>query len=88
MTTFVEMLRNITPEVYASLKKAVEIGKWPDGRKLTGEQKELCMQAMIGWELENLPEEERTGYMGAQHCKSEEKTIPNILFSTKSDTLH
>ena len=55
MTTFVEMLRNITPEVYASLKQAVEIGKWPDGRRLTQEQKELCMQAMIGWELENLP---------------------------------
>ncbi|MBL4833295.1 MAG: DUF1315 family protein [Pseudomonas sp.] len=88
MTTFVEMLRNITPEVYASLKQAVEIGKWPDGRRLTQEQKELCMQAMIGWELENLPEEERTGFMGEQHCKSEQKAVPNILFSTKSDTLH
>jgi len=88
MTTFVEMLRNITPEVYASLKQAVEIGKWPDGRRLTQEQKELCMQAMIGWELENLPEEERTGFMGEQHCKSEKKAVPNILFSTKSDTLH
>ena len=88
MTTFVEMLRNITPEVYASLKQAVEIGKWPDGRRLTQEQKELCMQAMIGWELEKLPEEERTGFMGEQHCKSEKKSVPNILFSTKSDTLH
>tara|TARA_R110001592_G_scaffold18703_8_gene77333 strand:- start:7139 stop:7408 length:270 start_codon:yes stop_codon:yes gene_type:complete len=88
MTTFVEMLRNITPEVYASLKLALEIGKWPDGRRLTQEQKELCMQAMIGWELKNVPEEERTGYMGEQNCKSEAKPIPNILFSTKSDTLH
>lgn len=88
MTTFVEMLRNITPEVYAGLKLAVELGKWPDGRCLTREQKELCMQAMIGWELENLPEDQRTGYMGEQHCKSEAKSIPNILFSTKSDTLH
>ena len=72
MTSFAEMLRNITPEVYASLKTAVEIGKW----------------AMIAWEQDNLPEEQRTGYMGPQSCKSEAKTVPNILFSTGSDTLH
>ncbi|MEH6491269.1 YeaC family protein [Halopseudomonas sp.] len=88
MTTFIDMLRNITPDVYAALKLAVEIGKWPDGRKLTQEQKELCLQAMIAWEQDNLPEEERTGYMGPQACKSEKKDIPNILFSTGSETLH
>lgn len=88
MTSFAEMLRNITPEVYASLKTAVEIGKWADGRKLTQEQKGLCLQAMIAWEQDNLPEEQRTGYMGPQSCKSEAKTVPNILFSTGSDTLH
>ncbi len=88
MTTFVEMLRNISPEIYQSLKLAVEIGKWPDGRKLTREQKELCLQAMIAWEQDNLPEEKRTGYMGPQGCKSQEKEIPNILFSTRSETLH
>lgn len=88
MTSFAEMLRNITPDVYASLKTAVEIGKWADGRKLTQEQKELCLQAMIAWEQDNLPEEQRTGYMGPQHCKSETREIPNILFSTGSDTLH
>lgn len=43
---------------------------------------------MIAWEQDNLPEDQRTGYMGPQQCKSEEKTIPNILFSTGSDTLH
>lgn len=88
MTTFIDMLRNITPDVYQALKLAVEIGKWSDGRKLTQEQKELCLQAMIAWEQDNLPEEERTGYMGPQACKSEQKEIPNILFSTGSETLH
>ena len=33
MSSFVELIRNITPDVYESLKLAVEIGKWPDGRK-------------------------------------------------------
>ena len=88
MTTFVEMLRNISPEIYQSLKLAVEIGKWPDGRKLTQEQKELCLQAMIAWEQDNLPEEQCYGYMGEKGCKSQDQEIPNILFSTRSETLH
>lgn len=87
MSEFLEAIGNITPEIYQSLKLAVEIGKWPDGRKLTQEQKELSLQAMIAWEQQNLPEEERTGYMGPQECESKSAPIPNLLFST-SDTLH
>ena len=87
MTSFADAIKNITPEIYENLKLAVEIGKWGDGRKLTQEQKELCLQAMIAWEMQNLPEEERTGFMGEQHCASKSAPIPNILFST-SDTRH
>lgn len=87
MTSFVEMIENITPEIYQSLKLAVEIGKWSDGRKLSQEQKELCLQAMIAWEMQNLPEDERTGYMGPQECKSKSIEVPNILFKS-SNTVH
>lgn len=87
MSEFLEAIGNITPEIYQSLKQAVEIGKWPDGRKLSQEQKELSLQAMIAWEQQNLPEEERTGYMGPQECESHSGPIPNLLFST-TDTLH
>lgn len=41
MSSFIEMIENITPDIYESLKLAVEIGKWSDGRKLTQEQREL-----------------------------------------------
>jgi len=86
MSSFSAMIENITPEIYQSLKLAVEIGKWPDGRKLSQEQKELCLQAVIAWELQNLPEDERTGYMGPQECSSKSAPIANILF--KSDAIH
>ena len=86
MSTFSQMIENITPEIYQSLKLAVELGKWADGRKLTTEQKELSLQAVIAWELQNLPEEERTGYMGAQECSSKSAPVANILF--KSDAIH
>lgn len=87
MSSFLEAIENITPEIYQSLKLAVEIGKWPDGRKLSQEQKELTLQALIAWEIHNLPEEERIGYMGPQECSSKSEPVPNLLFKT-SDTLH
>ncbi|MDY7565865.1 DUF1315 family protein [Pseudomonas sp. RTC3] len=86
MSSFVEMIENITPDIYQSLKLAVEIGKWSDGRKLSQEQRELSLQALIAWEVQNLPEEQRTGYMGPQECSSKSITVPNILF--KSDAIH
>ncbi|RON05351.1 YeaC family protein [Pseudomonas brassicacearum] len=86
MSSFNEMIKNITPEIYQSLKLAVEIGKWSDGGKLTAEQRELSLQAMIAWEVQNLPEEQRTGYMGPQECSSKSISVPNILF--KSDAIH
>lgn len=87
MSSFLEAIENITPEIYQNLKLAVEIGKWPDGRKLTQEQKELTLQALIAWETRNLPEEQRIGYMGPQACSSKPEPIPNLLFKS-SDTLH
>ena len=84
MSSFLQAIANITPEIHQSLKLALEIGKWPDGRKLTQEQKELTLQALIAWETHNLPEDQRIGYMGEQACRSKSKagaeTVPNPQF--------
>jgi uncharacterized protein len=60
---FQQLIDTITPEIYANLKRAIEIGKWPDGRALTHEQRELCMQAIIVYETKNIAAAERTGYI-------------------------
>ena len=57
-----ELLSRITPEIYISLKRSIEIGRWPDGRKLTSEQRSLSMQAVIAYE-QDLPEHQRTGFV-------------------------
>lgn len=91
MSSFIEAIENITPEIYENLKTAVELGKWSDGRKLTPEQKEICLGAMIAWEIQNLPEDERTGYMGGQECASKSKNkapIDTSLFAPASGTRH
>lgn len=58
-----ELLSSLTPDIYQRFKRAVELGKWPDGRKLTAEQRQLCMEAMIVYEHKNLPPEAHTGYI-------------------------
>lgn len=57
------ILAALTPEVVASFRTAIELGKWADGKRLTQEQRETCMQAVMVWEHEHLPESERTGYI-------------------------
>jgi uncharacterized protein YeaC (DUF1315 family) len=57
-----QLLESITPEICQSLMRAVELGKWPDGRALTDEQKSLCMQAIIAYD-QRRPADQRTGYV-------------------------
>ena len=42
-----QLIKAMTPEIYENMKTAVEIGKWPDGTPLTGEQKETTIQAVM-----------------------------------------
>lgn len=60
---FNDIIEAITPDIYRKLKLAVEIGKWPDGRALSAEQRELSLQAVIAYEAAHLPEHERTGFI-------------------------
>ncbi|MDY6840238.1 MAG: DUF1315 family protein [Pseudomonadota bacterium] len=62
--TYEELIERLDPVVYRSLRQSIELGKWPDGRKLTPEQREISLEAVIYYEnLHKVPEEERTGYL-------------------------
>ncbi len=67
-----KLLNEISPEIYASLKLAIEIGKWKDGKKLESRQLEFCMQAVILYEAKNLPQNARTGFDLTADCKSKQ----------------
>lgn len=60
---FLELIDKMSPEIHRSLKRAIELGKWPDGRLLTEQQKELCMEAVIAYDSQHLNEEQRVGYI-------------------------
>lgn len=67
--TFEKMINQMTPAIYESLKQAVSLRKWPDGRRLTPEQTELCLEAVMRYEAENnVPEENRVGYLEQRAC--------------------
>ena len=62
-----QMLAVLDADIVARLRTAVEIGKWPNGVVLTKEQRQTSMQAVIAWEAQNLPENERSGYIDKGH---------------------
>ena len=41
------LIESITPEIHENLKTAVEIGRWANGDRLTPEQIENSLQAII-----------------------------------------
>lgn len=70
--TYEELIAAMTPQMHVALRTAVELGKWPDGRRLDAEQRETCMRAVIHYD-QRLPEQERVGFIdrtrpdGTQH---------------------
>jgi len=62
--TYDELIERLDPTVYRNLKQAIELGKWPDGRVISREQRAICLEAVIYYENKhNVPEEERVGYL-------------------------
>ncbi|HHQ4735597.1 YeaC family protein [Aeromonas veronii] len=69
---FLQAIRQMPEEVYERLKTAVELGKWPDGKPLTDEQKATSLQAVMAWQSMHLdnPEHMNIGRDGEIVMKS------------------
>lgn len=71
--TYEELINAMTPQMHSALKTAIELGKWPDGRRLTDEQKDICMRAVIQYDHKHMNSDQRVGYIdrtkkdGSQH---------------------
>ena len=74
-----QLVDSMTPEIYQNLLRAIEIGKWPDGKMLSPQQREDVMHAIILWGKTHLPEQERVGYVdkgskGPEVCDDPQET--------------
>ena len=80
MNTVDELVESLTPEMVSDLKRAIELGKFPDGRVVSDDQKELMIEATILYDALKLPEEDRTGFI---HRKKQASgildTVPDII---------
>ena len=75
MNTVNELVESLTPSMVSDLKQAIELGKFPDGRVVSREQKELMIEAIILYDALKLPEEERTGFI---HRKKQASGIMDV----------
>ncbi|MEC8308904.1 MAG: DUF1315 family protein [Pseudomonadota bacterium] len=76
MNTVDELVESLTPDMVNDLKRAIEIGKFPDNRAVSEEQRELMIEATILYDALKLPEEERTGFI---HRKKQASGILNVV---------
>lgn len=50
-----QLIASMTPDIRAKLTRAVELGKWPDGVRLSDEQRETIMEALMLWQARYEP---------------------------------
>lgn len=81
-----QLIETMTPDIHRALRRAVELGKWPDGRVISAEQRALCMEAVIAWEARHLPEEQRVGYID-RGSKAEGELCGDSDAATEADHL-
>jgi uncharacterized protein YeaC (DUF1315 family) len=72
-----QLIETMTPDIYQNLKLAVELGKWPDGKPVTPEQREHAMAAAIAYGEAHLPEQERIGYIDKRQKAGDSCDDPN-----------
>jgi uncharacterized protein YeaC (DUF1315 family) len=53
-----QLIDSMTETQYQNLKQAVEIGKWPDGSRLSKEQRAQSMQALLVYQAKKLDNKE------------------------------
>jgi uncharacterized protein YeaC (DUF1315 family) len=68
---FASAATNLDRPTYENLRRALEVGRWPDGRVLDARQREICLDAVLAWETAHLPPEQRTGYIERGECASD-----------------
>ncbi|MFZ5560463.1 MAG: YeaC family protein [Pseudomonadota bacterium] len=87
-TSFDRLVALLTPELVDRFRRAVETGKWADGRRLSGEQRATCLQAVIAWEHRHLPETERTGHIEKGEKEGEVCDSPGHVHEEPVKFLH
>ena len=83
MNTVNDLVESLTPSMMSDLKQAIELGKFPDGRVVSREQKELMIEATILYDALKLPKEERTGFIHRKKQASGTMVVASDIIPSK-----
>lgn len=84
MSDFLATAEQLTPDMVERFRRAVEIGKWPDGRIVSAEQRDILLQALIVYEEKNIDPSQRAVSVTEQ-CSSSSREAPEKI---NIDSLH
>ena len=74
-----QSVRQMDRKTYDRLVDALAIGRWPDGRTLSNDQRQSAMQAVITWGELHLAPEERVGFIDKGSKANEVRDAPTPL---------
>lgn len=78
---FEELIDALTFDRYEVLKRAVELGKWPDGRALQKDEHASALQILIAYDKKYKTEADRIGFVPREKnavCEHEERPENDI----------
>jgi len=76
-SSLMQLVNQMTIESVLNLRKMIELGKKPDGQRLSKQERESCLEALLLWEANHLPEHQRSGYI-EQSCKNKKELIEDL----------
>ena len=86
MNTVDDLVESLTPDMVSDLKRAIEVGKFPDNRMVTAQQKELMLGAIIRYDALNVPECNRTGFIqGKKKISGVSDSLADLIPSRRVD---
>ncbi len=79
--SFYSVSEQLDPSIYEVFKIALQTGKWPDGRAVSADQRELVMESIIVYEAANVPVDQRVGHIDGR-CPSDPE-VPDATQTIK-----
>ena len=81
---YLDVIEQMTPQVYENLKRSLELGKWPSGSAMDSKQKEHCMQAIIAYDALHVVTEHRVGYIDREE-RSDDHPVQTLKWRDQED---
>ncbi len=71
---YYHFVKQLNPHIINTFKAMIETGKTIENKKLSEDQIQQCLEAVILWEKIHIPSEKHTGYLPKKCIKNKNKS--------------